>query len=64
MKKAKTNQLLSNLYKKHINDLDEYRKEVEEYELELKMKEKKEREQQILLQQQKGIQNMSIKVDD
>ena len=64
VKKAKTNQLLSNLYKKHINDLDEYRKEVEEYELELKMKEKKEREQQILLQQQKGIQNMSIKVDD
>ena len=64
VKKAKTNKLLSDLYKKHINDLDEYRKEVEEYELELKMKQKKEREQQILAQQQKGFQNMSIKCDD
>mgnify|MGYP002624458500 CR=1 FL=1 len=64
IKKAKDKKMLSNLYKKHINDLDEYRKEVEEYELELKMKQKKEREEQIISQQQKQIQNMSIKCDD
>ena len=64
IKKAKDKKILSNLYKKHINDLDEYRKEVEEYELELKIKQKKEREEQIISQQQKQIQNMSIKCDD
>jgi len=63
-KKAKDKNLLSNLYKKHINDLDDYRKQVEEYELEEKMNKKKEREEQIISQQQKQIQNMSIKCDD
>ena len=63
IKKAKDNKLLSDLYKKHIEDLEDYRKEVEEYEMELRMKKKKEREQQILCQKQKEIQNMSIKYD-
>ena len=63
VKKSRDNKLLSNLYKKHINDLEDYRQEVEEYEMELKMKKKKEREQQILSQKQKEIQNMSIKYD-
>jgi serine/threonine protein kinase len=63
VKKSKDNKLLSNLYKKHINDLEDYRQEVEEYEMELKMKKKKEREQQILSQKQKEMQNMSIKYE-
>ena len=63
IKKAKDNKLLSILYKNHINDLEDYRKEVEEYERELKMKNKKEREKQILIQHQKEIQNMSIECD-
>ena len=63
VKKAKDHKILSDLYKNHINDLEDYRKEVEEYEIELKMKKKKEREQQLLFQKQKEIQNMSIKYD-
>ena len=64
IKKAKDNKLLSDLYKKHIDDLEDYRKEVEEYEIELRMKKKKEREEQILLQKQKEILNMSIKYEN
>ena len=60
---AKDNKLMSELYKKHINDLEEYRKEVEEYEQELKMKQKKQIENQLFSQQQRQIQNMSIRYD-
>ena len=60
VKYSKDNKLLEELYHKHIKDLDDYRKEVEEYELEIKMKQKKEYENQMLIQQQKEKQNMSI----
>ena len=63
VKFSKDNKLLEELYKKHINDLDEYRKEVEVYEQEMKMKQKKEYEKQMLLQKQKEQQNMSIECD-
>ena len=64
VKYSKDNKILEELYKKHINDLDEYRKEVEEYEQELKMKQKKEYENQMILQKQKEKQNMSIEYND
>ena len=60
VKYSKDNELLKELYNRHINDLEEYRKEVEEYELELKVKQKKEYEKQVIIQQQKEKQNMSI----
>ena len=63
VKYAKDNIIMKNLYQKHINDLDEYRREVEEYELELKMKQKKEFEKNAIMQQQKENQNMSIECD-
>ena len=63
VKFSKDNKLLEDLYKKHINDLDEYRKEVEQYEQEMKMKQKKEYEKQMILQKQKEQQNMSIECD-
>ena len=64
VKYSKDNKILEELYKKHINDLEEYRKEVEEYEQEMKMKQKKEYENQMLLQKQKEKQNMSIEYND
>ena len=64
VKYAKDNKILEELYKKHINDLDEYRKEVEEYEQEMKMKQKKDYEKQMILQKQKEKQNMSIECYD
>ena len=63
VKKAKDNKIMKELYRKHINDLEDYRKEVEEYEMEVKMKQKKEREEQIIIQKQRQLQNMSIKYD-
>ena len=63
VKFSKDNKLLEQLYKKHINDLDEYRKEVELYEQEMKMKQKKDYEKQMILQKQKEQQNMSIECD-
>ena len=63
VKYSKDNKILEELYKKHINDLDEYRKEVEEYEQEMKIKQRKEYEKQKILQKQKEQQNMSIECD-
>ena len=63
MKYSKDNKLLEELYKQHINELDEYRREVEEYEQEMKQKQKKEYEDRKIIQQQKEKQNMSIEVD-
>ena len=51
-KNAKDNKLLSDLYKNHINDLEQYRKEVEEYEKELKLRQKQEKEEQLKLRKQ------------
>ena len=63
VKNAKDNKILEELYKKHIHDLDEYRKEVEEYEQEMKAKQKKEYEKRLILQKQKEQQNLSIECD-
>ena len=60
VKYSKDNKILEELYKNHIKDLDDYRKEVEEYEQEMKMEQKKKYENQKLLQKQKEKQNMSI----
>ena len=57
---SKDNKILKELYQNHIKDLDEYRKEVEEYEQEMKMEQKKKYEKQKLLQKQEEKQNMSI----
>ena len=63
VKYAKDNKILEELYKKHIKELDEYRKEVEEYEQEMKAKQKKEYEKRLILQKQKEQQNLSIECD-
>ena len=60
---SKDNKILEELYKNHIRDLDEYRKEVEEYEQEMKAKQKKEYEKRLLIQKQKEQQNLSIECD-
>ena len=60
---SKDNKILEELYKKHIHDLDEYRKEVEEYEQEMKAKQKKEYEKRLILQKQKEQINLSIECD-
>ena len=63
VKNSKDNKILEELYKKHIHDLDEYRKEVEEYEQEMKAKQKKEYEKRLIMQKQKEQQNLSIECD-
>ena len=63
VKYSKDNIILKDLYQKHVADLDEYRREVEEYELELKIKQKKEFEKQ-RIEQQKDNQNILIECQE
>ena len=63
VKYSKDNKILEELYKKHIKELDEYRKEVEEYEQQMKAKQKKEYEKRLILQKKKEQQNLSIECD-